>query len=116
MKHFKGSHKDLMKGEDMRDSKALIEKKGKKMFDKIKNNKSGGFKTKDKEGNRVYSPKTMAKINKGHTRSKMIVRESRVAGGAKGSGGSRGGTRGGRGGSGGRGGKGGSRGGRGGRR
>lgn len=64
MKHFKGRHKDLNQGEDMRDNKAMLEKKGKKMFEKIKSNKSGGFKKRDKDGKRVYSPKTMAKINK----------------------------------------------------
>lgn len=40
----------------------MLERKGKKMFEKIKNNKSGGFKTKDKDGNKIHSPKTMAKI------------------------------------------------------
>lgn len=61
MKNFQSRHKDLMKGEDMRDNKQLLERKGKKMFEKIKNNKSG-FKSRDKQGNRIYSPKTMAKI------------------------------------------------------
>lgn len=89
MKQFKGRHKDLMKGEDMRDNKAMLEKKGKRMFDKIRNDKSGagGFKRKDKDGKRIYSPKTMAKLNKGagFSRSKMIVRVKTPAkGGAKG--------------------------------
>lgn len=58
MKSFKGRHKDLMKGEDMRDNKALMDRQGKKMMDKIRNNKSSGFKTKDKDGKKLYSPKT----------------------------------------------------------
>lgn len=49
MKSFRGRHADLMKGQDMRDTKGLIERKGKKMFDKIRNNKDG-FKSKDKNG------------------------------------------------------------------
>lgn len=36
MKNFQSRHADLMKGEDVRDQKSLIERKGKKMFDKIK--------------------------------------------------------------------------------
>lgn len=62
MKSFKGRHKDLMRGEDMRDNKKLIEKKGKRMMDKMKANKSG-FKTKDKDGKRIFSPKVQAKID-----------------------------------------------------
>lgn len=58
MKSFKGRHKDLMKGEDMRDNKALMDRQGKKMMDKIRNNKSSGFKTKDKDGKKLHSPKT----------------------------------------------------------
>jgi len=42
MKSFKGRHSDLMKGEDMRDNKSLIQRKGKQMFDKIRS--KGGFK------------------------------------------------------------------------
>ena len=41
----------------MKDNKALLERKGKKMFEKIKTNKSGGFKKTDKDGKRVHSPK-----------------------------------------------------------
>jgi len=48
----------------MRDNKAMLERKGKKMFDKIKNNKSGGFKSRDKDGKKIYSPATQAKIAK----------------------------------------------------
>ena len=56
MKNFKSRHSDLMKGEDVRDQRAIIEKKGKKMFDRIKQDKNG-FKRKD--GNkREYSKKT----------------------------------------------------------
>lgn len=58
MKSFQKGNPDLMKGEDMKDNKAMLERKGKKMFEKIKQNKSGGFKTRDKDGKRVYSPKT----------------------------------------------------------
>jgi len=64
MKSFRGRHADLMKGEDMRDPKALIERKGKKMFDKIKHNKSGFKDKKDKDGKRIFSAKTQAKIAK----------------------------------------------------
>jgi len=48
MKNFKSRHSDLMKGEDVRDQKSMIERKGKKMFDKIRNDKNG-FKRKDGE-------------------------------------------------------------------
>lgn len=44
MKHFGDRHKDLNKGEDMHDSKALLERKGKKMMEKAKTNKSKGEK------------------------------------------------------------------------
>jgi hypothetical protein len=74
MKSFKNRNPDMMKGEDMKDNKAMIERKGKKMFEKIKANKSGGFKSKDKDGKRIYSPKTQAKMEQGYTRSKMITR------------------------------------------
>lgn len=63
MKSFQGRHKDLMKGEDMRDNKAMLERKGKKMMDKVK---ASSFKSKDKDGKKVYSPKTMAKISSHH--------------------------------------------------
>jgi hypothetical protein len=49
MKSFRGRHADLNKGEDMRDHKGLIERKGKKMFDKIRQDKNG-FKQKDANG------------------------------------------------------------------
>ena len=63
VKSFKGRHKDLNKGEDMRDNRKLLEKKGQKMVNKMRNNKSG-FKKRDKNGNRVYSPKAQAKIER----------------------------------------------------
>jgi len=36
MKNFKSRHSNLMKGEDMRDQKGLIERKGKKMMERIR--------------------------------------------------------------------------------
>ena len=66
----------------MRDNKALMEKKGKKMINKMRNNKSFA-KTRDKDGRKINSPKTQAKIDRrmNHSRSKMI---SKVKGGKKG--------------------------------
>ena len=104
MKNFKSRHSDLMKGEDVRDQKGLIERKGKKMFDRIKQDKNG-FKRKDGE-KRSYGEKAKAKIiqRSAPTRSKMIVRNGGGPrggatrgsfGGAK-RGGGRGGSRGGR--------------------
>lgn len=85
MKNFQGRHADLMKGEDMRDQKGLIERKGKKMFDKIKQDKNG-FKRKDGE-KRSFGEKAKAKMvqRSAPTRSKMIVRNgSGSRGGARG--------------------------------
>jgi hypothetical protein len=56
MKSFKGRHKDLMKGEDVRDNRGLMERKSKQMFEKIKHNKSA-IKKRDKDGKRIYSEK-----------------------------------------------------------
>ena len=56
IKSFKGRHKYLMKGEDVRDNRGLIERKSKQMFEKIKHNKSA-FKKRDKDGKRIYSEK-----------------------------------------------------------
>jgi hypothetical protein len=47
----------------MRDTKGLMERKGKKMFEKIRNNKDG-FKSKDKNGQRNFGDKAKAKILK----------------------------------------------------
>jgi hypothetical protein len=48
----------------MRDTSKLMEKKGKDMFNKMRSNQSGGFKTRDKSGKRVNSPKAQAKIDR----------------------------------------------------
>ena len=78
MKSFKGRHKDLMKGEDVKDNRGLMARKGKQMFEKIKHNKSA-FKQRDKDGKRVYSEKAMGKIarHQQHTRSKVIVKNGK---------------------------------------
>jgi len=77
MKNFKSRHSDLMKGEDMRDQKGLIERKGKKMLDKIRQDRKNGFKKKDGE-KRSFGEKAKAKMiqRSAPTRSKMIIRNS----------------------------------------
>ena len=67
MKQFGGRHKDLNKGEDMKDHKKMLDKKGKKMMDK-----SRGSKTSEKGANAHSQRKIMA--NSRPTRSKQIVR------------------------------------------
>ena len=72
MKQFGARHKDLNKGEDVHDPKAMLERKGKKMLDKSK--MAGG---KEKGGEkRQYSSKAQQKIlaRAAPTRSKAIVK------------------------------------------
>jgi hypothetical protein len=79
----------------MRDQKGLIERKGKKMFDKIKQDKNG-FKRNDGE-KRSFGEKAKAKMvqRSAPTRSKMIVRNGSGSRGGGARGGFRGAARGG---------------------
>lgn len=75
MKNFKSRHSNLMKGEDMRDQKGLIESKGKKMMERIRQDRKNGFKRKEGE-KRSFSEKAKAKMiqRSAPTRSKIIVK------------------------------------------
>jgi len=57
VKNFKNRHSDLNQGTDMRDNSKIMDKKGKDMMNKMKNNKSS-IKTHDKSGKRLNAPKT----------------------------------------------------------
>ena len=86
MKSFERSHKDLYQGEDVRNPKALIDSKGKKLQNRMnaqrgEDRKAGKSKHKN-TGARSFSQKAQNKIVAGSrpTRSKMIVK----SGGGKG--------------------------------
>mmetsp|Transcript_45895 Transcript_45895/g.33655 ORF Transcript_45895/g.33655 Transcript_45895/m.33655 type:complete len:104 (-) Transcript_45895:18-329(-) len=68
MKHIKGRHSDINKGEDPRSYKAMLEKKRIKLRDKMRQGK---------RGKKEYGEKAMNKITQRSrpTRSKLIVKE-----------------------------------------
>ena len=84
MKQFRGRHKDLEKGDDIRNPQHLIQQKEKRLTQRMKNmskdqRRSNGSNRPDEKyigGGRSYSQKTKNKIVAGMrpTRSKQIVK------------------------------------------